>query len=165
MDEAIPFYRTLIDEHHATMLAGDIDAALACRAEAARLALRLNGGEPGIIAGPDAPGCVLARVTAAENGAIPLWGQVGSFILDIDGMAARIRIDGMFGLGARYCPWMNFAAEAVDRAKPFISETGYRSFMGLQAALLPGVTPDAFAREAIRVEIKRLKGRLVAVRQ
>lgn len=163
MDEAIPFFRGLIVKHHAAMLAGDIDGALELRAEATRLALRLNGGKPGIIAGPDAPGCVLARATAVSEGSIPLWGQEGCFILDIDGMAARIRMDGVFGIGARYCPWMNFFAEAIDRAKPFISETGYHSFMGLQAALLPGITPDALAREVIRVEIKRLKGKLVKV--
>lgn len=38
MTEAIPFYRALIDRHHAAMLAGDAATAMALREEAHRLA-------------------------------------------------------------------------------------------------------------------------------
>lgn len=33
---------------------------------------------------------------------------------------------------------MNFSAHAIDGDKPFLFETGYRSFMGVQAELVPG---------------------------
>lgn len=163
MEDALPYYRGLIERHHTAMLAGDIDAALRLREDAHNLALRLNKGEPGILAGQDAPGCMLERLTA-EADAVPLWGQVGSFIIEVKSMRVRIEMDGMFGIGAQYSIWMNFSAKAVDWDKPFLSETGYRSFMGLQAALVSGLTPDTFAAKAIEAHVaKELKGRLRAI--
>ena len=55
MEEALPFFRALIERHHAAMLAGDEQEAMALREEADRLATKLNNYEPGIIAGDDAP--------------------------------------------------------------------------------------------------------------
>jgi len=72
MDEALPFYRALIKQHHAAMLAADVDETMRLREEAHKLALRLNGGEPGVLAGLDAPGCVLERESAACRGELPL---------------------------------------------------------------------------------------------
>lgn len=165
MDEALPCYRSLIERHHAAaMLEGDGEETVRLREEAARLALRLNNGEPGILAGPDAPGCVLARLTAAEIGAVPLWGQVGSFTVEAKGCVARIDMDGLFGIGACYTPWMNFSANAIDRERPFLSPTGFRSFLGLQANLVAGMTTEVFAAEVVAAFIgKELKGRLVAI--
>ena len=40
---ALPYYRGLLDRHHAAMLAADAE-------EAHKLERKLNGGEPGIIA-------------------------------------------------------------------------------------------------------------------
>lgn len=161
MEEAIPFYRDLMDRHHAAMLAGDVEAVMALRKDAGNLALRLNNGEPGILAGPDAPGCKLAALTAAADGKVPLWGQNGSFMIETHEIRVRIEMDGIFGIGASYMPWMNFSAHAVDWDRPFISETGYRSFMGLHAALVPGLTADEFARDVIASHIRQtLKGKL-----
>jgi hypothetical protein len=166
MDEALSFYRRLIDRHHAAMLAGDSDTVMALRREAHNLALRLNHGEPGIIAGPDAPGCMLEDRTAAEKDTIPQWGQCGSFIIEAGSMRVRIDMDGIFGIGAQYMQWMNFSARAVDWDKPFLSETGYRSFMGLYAALAPSLTPDAFAKKVIAAHVqKALKGKLTAIQE
>jgi len=50
MDRALPFYRALIDRHHAAMLAANVDEAMGLRDEAHKLALRLNAGELGILA-------------------------------------------------------------------------------------------------------------------
>ncbi|SMD15103.1 hypothetical protein [Rhizobium sp. RU36D] len=164
MDKALPYYRGLIERHHTSMLAGDLEAALALREEANELALRLNNGEPGILAGPDAPGCMLARLSAAETGTVPLWGQVGSFIIKVRLMRVRIDMDGMFGIGGRFMTWMNFSANAVDHDKPFLSETGYRSFLGLNAVIVPDLTPETFATKVIETHIaKELKGRLRAI--
>jgi hypothetical protein len=164
MDEALPFFRDLIDRHHAAMLAADLDKVMRLRKESHDLAVRLNNGEPGILAGPDAPGCMLETLSAAEPDTIPLWGQAGCFMVEVQSVRIRIEMDGMFGIGACHMPWLNFSAHAVDWDKPFISETGYHSSMGLYAALEPGLTPKIFAASVLEAHIARsLKGRLVAI--
>ncbi len=53
----------------------------------------------------------------------------------------------------------------ADRDQPFLSETGYRSFMGLGGDLIPGLTPEAFAIEACAHHVRKaFKGRLVPIR-
>lgn len=164
MEEALPFFVGLIERHHAAMLAADLDAVIRLRAEAQKLALRLNGGEPGILAGQDAPGCVLARMTLAEEGTIPIWGQGGIFMIEAAGMRVRIEMDGLFGIGAPYSPWMNFSANAIDWGRPFLSPTGYRSFLGIHADLMPNMTPDRFAVSVIENYVRvQLKGKPVGI--
>ncbi|PQO22463.1 hypothetical protein C2I36_13030 [Rhodobacteraceae bacterium WD3A24] len=161
MDEAIPFYRGLFAAHHAAMMEADVDEVMALREEAHKLALRLNNGAPGIIAGEDAPGCVLESKTAADPGSVPLWGQAATFEITVRGMPVRIELDGMFGIGAPCVYWPGFAAHAVDYDAPFVSETGYRSFLGIHADPVPDLTPDAFAARIIEAHIDNgLKGRL-----
>ena len=53
MREALPFYRVLLKQHHAVMLAAYANEAMRLRKEAHNLALRLNGGNKGILAEPD----------------------------------------------------------------------------------------------------------------
>ena len=75
-------------------------------------------------------------------------------------------MDGIFGVASNVFPWLGFAAHAVEWRKPFLSETGYRSFIGLRGSLQPGMTPDSFAREIIALHVAReLKGRLLAIKQ
>lgn len=76
--EALPFYRALIERHHAAMLEGDAATAMQLRGEAERLATK-NNYEPGILAGPNVPGNLLDRKTRAKAGRVPLWGQRGTF--------------------------------------------------------------------------------------
>jgi len=164
MDEALVYYRTLIERHHAAMLAADVDAVMALREDACRLAFKLNHGAPGIIADEDAPGCVLEARTAAPSGTVPLWGQVGDFIVTVGAMRVRVELDGIFGIGSRSGFWHGFSAHAVDHDKPFLSETGYRSFLGLHADTVSGVTPARFVQAVIERHVAReLKGRLVAI--
>lgn len=165
MDEALPFYRSLIDRHHAAMLAGDAEAVLGLHREAHRLAEKLNGYEPGIIADDDAPGCVLDRETRSPDGTVPLWGQSGKFGITVGGMRVLIRIDGLFGIGSCAFVWPGFEAFVVDPDKPFLSETGYRCFIGLTAGLKPGYTPDSFVAEVIAEHVRsEMKGRLLAIK-
>jgi hypothetical protein len=146
------------------MFAADAETAMALRKEAERLALRLNGGESGILAGEDSPGRVLARQTAAAPGAVPLWGQEGEFLLDLSGMRVRVEMEGLFGIGCGFGSWPGFSAHAVDPERPFLSETGFCSFLGLHADPAPGLTPDAFAAKVIATHVTRdLKGRLRAI--
>ena len=164
MADALPFLWELLEEHHAAMLAGQVDEVMFCREEAHRLAVKLNGGKAGILADDDSPGYVLARETAAAPGAVPLWGQKASFVVTAAGARVRIEMDGVFGLFATTGFWLSFSAHAVDFDRPFISETGYRSFLGIHAEPVPGITPDAFAEKVVAAHVAReMKGRLVAI--
>src|SRR5207245_1861422 len=98
-------------------------------------------------------GCVLERGTAAPPGTMPLWSQLGDFQITVSDMKVRIEQDGIFGVGASFGPWLGFAAHDVEPEKPFLSETGYRSFMGCHADMMPGITPDRFAREMCQAYI------------
>jgi hypothetical protein len=162
MEKAIPYYRKLIERHHEAVIAGDAQQAIKIREEAEDLAIKLNGGELlGIKGGPGAPCYVLERATAAPAGTVPLWGQIGEFTIDVDGMRVRIEQDGMFGIGMMSSPYSGFSAHAVDYQKPFLSDTGYRSFIGCHAGMARGITPDAFAREMIQSYVAReCKGKL-----
>ena len=164
MADAVPFLWELLDEHHAAMVAGLADETMWCREEARNLAVHLNGGRAGILADEASPGCVLARETSAAPGTVPAWGQKGSFIVTVAEMRVRIEIEGIFGLFAAWSFWPSFSAHAVDPGRPFISETGYRSFLSVRFAPLPGLLPDTFAAEAIEAHIRQeMKGKLVAV--
>lgn len=162
--EAVPYYRDLLAQHHAAMLAADVGETMRLRQEAHNLALRLNHGDPGILAGADAPGYALARETVAAPGCVPLWGQQGSFVVTVSGARVRIEMDGIFGIGGSFAYWPGFAAHVVDAGRPFISPTGYRSFLGIHADPAPGMTPEAVAAEIIAAYVAReLNGRLVAI--
>ncbi len=57
-----------------------------------------------------------------------------------------------------------FSAHALEWDKPFLSETGYRSFLGIHADPAPDMTPEDFAAEILAAYVaKELKGKLVAV--
>ncbi len=164
MDEAIPFFRELIAKHHAAMLAADVAEVMRLREEAHLLAVKLNGGNAGICAHPDAPAYVLARATQAEPGSVPLWGQTAMFEVAVAGAAVRIEMDGIFGIGGSTCFWLGFSAHAVDWQRPFISETGYRSFLGMGADPVPGLIPAAYVEQCIMAHVGReLRGRLVVI--
>ena len=164
MDEAIPFFRDLIAKHHAAMLAADVTEVMRLREEAHLLAVKLNGGNAGICAHPDAPAYVLARATQADPGTVPLWGQTAMFELAVTGAAVRIEMDGLFGIGSSSCFWPGFSAHAVDWQRPFISETGYRSFLGVCGDPVPGLTPAAYVEQCVMAYVRReLRGRLVTI--
>jgi len=163
--EGIEAYRQMLEKNHQAMLAADEKTAMAIRKEANRLAVKLNGGEPGILGGPDAPGYVLMRETAAPPGTVPMWGQQGDFTITVGNMPVHIVMDGMIGASASMNVWPGFSANVVEPDKPFLSETGYRSFIGVNANMIPGMTPDIFAREVIAAHIKdECKGRLRPVK-
>jgi hypothetical protein len=53
---------------------------------------------------------------------------------------------------------------AVEFNRPFLSTTGYRSFLGVQGDPVPGLSPDEFTRRVIESYIANdLKGRLVPI--
>lgn len=134
---------------------GDIPVAMKIRDEARELATKLNGNDPCGISCSDGPGGILERETAAPDGAVPLWGQEGNFIIDVNGMKVRIEQDGLFGIGTFMSSAPGFKAHAVEYDKPFLSETGFRSFIGYRPDIEPGMTPDIAARDMIRAYITR----------
>jgi hypothetical protein len=155
MEEAIPYYRKMLERHNEAMLAGDVPAAMEIREEARELATKLNGNDSCGISCHDGPGGILDSKSAAPEGVVPLWGQEGNFIIDINGMKVRIEQDGLFGIGTFTCSAPGFSAHAVDYDKPFLSETGYRSFIGSRPEIAPGMTPDVMAREMINSYMNR----------
>ena len=143
------------------MLEGDAEAVRSCRKLAHDLAFKLNGYEPGIIADDDSPGCLLDQRTRAAEGVVPLWGQTGSFEVVHNAMRVSIEMDGIFGIGASYMAWLGFSAHAVEHDKPFLSDTGYRSFLGVGGDLVAGYTPAAFVAGIISTYVQHdLRGRL-----
>lgn len=155
-DEAVVFLRRLIEAHHTAILAADVDEVFRLREEAVRLAVKIHGGRFGYIADEDAAGCRLAAATAAEPGRVPLWGQQGGFVIPVRGMETRVEMCGFYGIGVSFSFWPGFEAHAVHRDRPFFSETGYRSFLGIHADAVPGLTPDIFAAKVIEWHIESM---------
>ena len=166
LTDALPYYRSLVESHHTATLAVDFTETLRIRKEARNLAQRLNHGDPGILAVVDSPGRTLERETVPQPGSVPLWGQKGKFCVDVCAMRVRVELDGMFGIGMLSGFWPGFSANAVDFDRPFLSETGYRSFLGIHAEPIPNLTPEVFVREILAAHVAReLKGRLVPIRR
>lgn len=162
-DEALAFHKDQIDKHYAAMLAGDIEDAIAIRKEAHQLAIKLNGGH-GILASDDAAGCRLGKATAAKDGDVPMWGQDGRFVTEAKGMQIAVEMNGMFGIGATSMPYLGFSARAVDPTKPFLSETGYRSFLGVTVSPEIGMTTERFVQRVVAAHVDtELNGKLLRV--
>lgn len=160
MEEGIAFYRALLERHHDAVLAGDEREAKRVKGQAELLAQKLNGGRRGYLADDDAPGCVLEHATAAVSGTVPLWGQLGSFVIEACGMRVRIETRGLYGI----CGHASFNVHAVDPGRPFLSQTGYRSFIGYGPGPAAGLTVDAYARQVIERHVAdELRGRLLAI--
>ena len=168
-DDAIPYHHKLIDRCHTAFLAADVDEINRVYDEAEALADLLQhiakGYTSGILA-PDGSGTRLATATRALPGIVPHWGQEGDFIIEAAGMRVRMDTDGIFGIATRFVILPGFGAHAVDYDKPFLSETGFRSFIGYRADLEAGMTVDVFAKSLIEYHVKNaLKGKLLAIEQ
>lgn len=103
MGAPIPHYSDLLAAHHIVMMEADVDNVMRLREEAHNLVLKLNGGEPGIIADEDGLSCVLSRKVTAKPGTEPFWGRTGEFEIAIRDMKVWIAFRGRIGVGARYC--------------------------------------------------------------
>lgn len=161
--DGLAFHKEQIAQHHTAMLKGEIEAAAAIRKEAHRLAIKLNGGH-GILAGDDAAGCRLGNATAATDGNIPMWGQDGCFATGAKGMQIAVEMGGMFSIGATSTPFLGFSVRAVDPTKPFLSETGYRSFLGVSVSPEDGMTTERFVQRVVTAHVETaLNGKLLRV--
>ncbi|MEM6942646.1 MAG: hypothetical protein AAF565_02715 [Pseudomonadota bacterium] len=157
----VPAFAQMMEPHHAAMLAADVEETMRRRKDAQRMAVKINKGRLGILAGDDASGCVLARETAAAPGTLLLWGQKGWFEIAVSGCPVRIEMEGIFGIGSAFGYWPGFSAHVVDQDRPFISETGYRRFLGIGGDPVPGLIPETFATAVNeRYVATDLKGKL-----
>lgn len=163
-EDAVAYHKEQIAAHHTAMLVCDLETAIAIRNEAHLLACKLNGGLPGILAHDDAPGYVLARACAAEQGCVPLWGQDGAFEVSIAGATCAVTFQGMFGICATAMPYLGFEIRAVNRSQPFISGTSYCSFLGCSVPAEDDMTPKDFALRVISHHVEtELKGKLIKI--
>src|SRR6202023_4095907 len=106
----------------------------------------------------------LEHESAATPGSVPLWGQAGEFVITVGAMRVRIELHGMFGIGSTSCLFAGFYAHAVDTDRPFLSETGFRTFLGVSGQLVPGLTTEDFAHETIATHVRQeLKGKLFPI--
>lgn len=120
---------------------------------------RLNGDTFMGCATEEAAGGQLVKLLAAPAGVVPGWGQSGQYLLEVDDMRLRVKVD----------PWrmggtqsLNF--HAVDASAKFISETGYlsqflhadkhvgKTFGQAVRALVEQLLQDEFRPKAIREE-------------
>ena len=76
----------------------------------------------------------LAADLATPRGEAPEWGRPGKFLVEIGGVRMTVEVDGL-GSGIGVCG--GFEINAVDPDAPFPSETGYRSFSGLDPVSVP----------------------------
>ncbi len=91
----------------------------------------------------DSPGNVVESHCKADIGAIPKWGQKGTFVVVADGMRVLVEF-GSQGTA-------QFSFHAVDLDAWFISETGYRShFDGLRFGLTVEDTAKAILADYLK---------------
>lgn len=74
-------------------------------------------------------------------------------------------MSGMFRVGATAMPFLGFSLRALDNAKPFLSETGFRSFLGVSVAPALGMTMEGFVLRVIENYVDtELRGELIQIR-
>src|SRR5690606_19972214 len=125
--ESILQARNYLEVYHHAII-GDNRPRARVAAELYRNLLReLNGGSlVGIFAEERSPGVLLRRALAADNGQIPMWGQMGDFVVVHAGIKVRVTYDATVEPLDFSC---GLALHALDPYEPFISETGFRSLV------------------------------------
>ncbi|CAH2946138.1 MAG: FIG00466505: hypothetical protein [uncultured Paraburkholderia sp.] len=134
-----------IDALNDAVLARDVEAAEAAELRYEAAVWKLNGNTFfGSMAGPESGGVIAQQACSAAPGTVPKWGQSGGFVATVDGIRALVSVGDGFGVRRAH-----FEFRAVDLDRPFISETGYRSYF---AAPFGGVT----VRDAVEATLAAL---------
>lgn len=108
---------------HAAVLCSDSAAATEAADRYEATVWKLNGGTFfACRADKDSAGRVIEQHCKAVPGQVPMWGQTGQFVIEVDGIRALVLFGDGFGVGRTH-----YEFHAVDLDRPFISETGYRS--------------------------------------
>lgn len=93
-----------------------VDAA---RVKFRAVVYRLNGDKWWGCRAPDGAEVRLEKLQAAPPGSVPGWGQVGEWLVEVEGMRILARVEP-YGLGLH-----SFCLSAVDVDAPFLKETGH----------------------------------------
>ena len=113
-------------KYDAAIMQGDAGGLVAELKRYEAVVFKLNGNTFfGSNADETRPVRRLARATAAEPGAAPLWGQTGDFMVSAEGIRARVLFGGLAHLGMS--GGCHFEFHIIDLHRPFPSNTGYRS--------------------------------------
>lgn len=162
-DEGLAAFRALLGRYDAAVRRRDPEAAFAEVRLSRDMAVAMMGGDRGILAGPESVGCRLRAATAAPPGTEPTWGQAAAFVVVLaDGMRVGVETDGVMGM----CADRGFSASAnvVDLDAPFLSETGYRSFLGLTQWPDADEEPASYWRRCFEAHVAgELKGKPVRI--
>jgi hypothetical protein len=100
LDEALPYYRDLIARHHAAILAGDGETAIALRHDhpACASITASQAFSPALT--PQAASFPISHRRARYD---PSGGQEGEFILEVAGIHVLIKLSGLIVSPARHC--------------------------------------------------------------
>lgn len=135
--------RQCVEKYHDAVLAGHVEVLDQMERAYNALVFKLNGDTLfGCSAKADSAANVLSRAVAARPGQVPLWGQCGEFLLEVDGM--RIRVEYKPGMLGNH---HDCDLHAVDLDRPFLSTTGYRS---------AGVTAVSCLGESVEQAVRRM---------
>lgn len=131
---------------NAAVLAGHLDVLKAQEDALAAVATKLNGGVMRGALGDESPlGAIIAR-KAPPMGQVPLWGQDGEFLLEVEGIRIRVR-----ARSSRLKVVLDVDLNVVDLDQLFVSETGYRStYIWADRSL--GLTVD----QAVRRDVEQM---------
>jgi hypothetical protein len=154
-EELLALAKQSIEKRHAAILARDEATAIEAWQDYDEICYRLNGNTNfASQCGPDGGKYVTEQHCRATPGDVPMWGQVGEFLIEVDGMRAIVEFSA--GYGGMNFSHMEF--HAVDLHKPFISHTGYQSHF---FSICYGRTVDVAAKEFFHEFLIRKNGRVV----
>jgi len=150
LDHLVGLHRDLLPIHHEAILAEDKDLGRDCRELHDAIVTTAFGSGYWLTGGSKPRGDFscwadaesgLADINGTPDGEIPMWGQKGRFLLDVDGMLIDVRHGGHSPYGGGF--------HVVDRTKPFLSNTGFRSTCTSRSEVW-GYTVDEYYREFAR---------------
>lgn len=125
--ELIQHCRKLLEEYDRTLRAANLGFADDIAEKVRQCCIKLNGGNNfAMKCEPDGGMYRMEQAVRAPFQAVPMWGQPGEFTIEVHGIPARVRYSGLFGTCEH-----GFDVTAVEWDKPFLSPTGYRSFLGI----------------------------------
>lgn len=131
---------------NAAVLAGNLDSLKAQDDALAAVATKLNGGVVRGALGDDGPLAAIIARKAPPLGQVPLWGQDGEFLLEVEGIRIRVR-----ARSSSLNVVLHVDLNVVDLDQLFISETGYRStYIWADRSL--GLTVD----QAVRRDVEQM---------
>lgn len=138
---------------NAAVLAGHVDVVRAQGDALAAVAIKLNDGVSRGCLGDESALKAIIHRKAPPLGQVPLWGQDGEFLLEVDGIRIRVRAQSS-GLDVVLSVDLN----VVDLDQLFISETGYRStYIWADRSL--GLTVDQAVRRDVELMLAAKGGK------